>query len=140
MATVLPYLDNVLHGDFGPSYSQRSQSVSDIISGLSRLFEARACCDGLRHRGRRDTWSARRATPQWLVDYLTSFTAIVGISTPPYVVVSFLVLVLASRYHLLATGGWGGIFSTKIIIPAFALSLYPAAVLARTRDRACSTC
>ena len=33
--------------------------------------------------------------------------------------------------HLLATGGWGGVFSTKIIIPAFALSLYPAAVLAR---------
>ena len=34
-------------------------------------------------------------------------------------------------FHLVPTGGWDGIFSTKIIIPAFALALYPAAVLAR---------
>src|SRR5215211_7266551 len=26
------YLNNVLHGDFGPSFTQRSRTVSDIIS------------------------------------------------------------------------------------------------------------
>jgi ABC-type dipeptide/oligopeptide/nickel transport system permease component len=57
--------------------------------------------------------------------------AIAGISTPSYVTVSLLVLLLASSLHLVPTGGWDGIGSTKVIIPAFALALYPAAVLAR---------
>ncbi len=126
------YLNNVLHGDFGPSYAQRSQTVSDIIRaafpvslklGLVAMGFAILVGVTLGVIGaiRHNSW----------IDYLTSFTAIIGISTPPYVVVSVLVLVLASRLHLLATGGWGGVWSTKILIPAFALSLYPAAVLAR---------
>jgi ABC-type dipeptide/oligopeptide/nickel transport system permease component len=65
------------------------------------------------------------------VDYIASFIAIAGISTPSYVVVSVLVLVLASTFHLVPTGGWDGIFSKEIIIPSAALALYPAAVLAR---------
>ena len=66
-----------------------------------------------------------------LLDYLSGFVAIGGISTPSYVTVSLLVLLFASTFHLLPTGGWDGVFSTKIFIPAFALALYPAAVLAR---------
>ena len=66
----------------------------------------------------------------WL-DYLATFVSIVGISTPAYVVVSLLVLLLASQLHLVPTGGWDGVFSSRIIIPAVALALYPAAVLAR---------
>ncbi len=126
------YLDHVLHGDFGPSYSQRSQTVSDIIKTafpvslkLGLVAMAIAILIGV-------TLGVIGAVKHnsW-IDYVTSFTAILGISTPPYVVVSVLVLILASRMHLLATGGWNGVFSTKILIPAFALSLYPAAVIAR---------
>jgi ABC-type dipeptide/oligopeptide/nickel transport system permease component len=47
------------------------------------------------------------------------------------VIVSLLVLLLASTLHLVPTGGWGGLASTKILIPAVALALYPSAVLAR---------
>ena len=74
--------------------------------------------------------SARSSTTA-AADYVTSFVAIVGISTPSYVIVSLLVLIFSSEFGWLPTGGWDGIFSTKIIIPAIALSLYPAAVLAR---------
>lgn len=126
------YLWNVLHGNFGPSYAQQSQTVSDIIRstfpvslklGLVAMVIAILAGVSLGVIGavRHNSW----------VDYVTSFTAIIGISTPPYVVVSVLVLFLASDLHLLATGGWSGVFSSKILIPAFALSLYPAAVLAR---------
>ncbi len=126
------YLDHVLHGDFGPSYSSSSRSVSDIIKqafpvslklGLVAMAIAVLAGISLGVVGamRHNSW----------IDYVTSFTAIIGISTPPYVVVSVFVLILASDLHLLATGGWSGVFSTKIIIPAIALSLYPAAVLAR---------
>jgi len=66
-----------------------------------------------------------------VIDYITSFVAIIGISTPSYVVVSLLVLLLASQLHWLPTQGWDGVFSLKVIIPAVALALYPAAVLAR---------
>jgi ABC-type dipeptide/oligopeptide/nickel transport system permease component len=65
------------------------------------------------------------------IDYLTGFVSITGISTPSYVVVSLLVLVFASHFDLVPTGGWDGILSTKIFIPAVALALYPSAVLAR---------
>ncbi len=126
------YLNNVLHGDFGPSYSQRSLTVSDIIKAafpvslkLGLVAMSIAIVVGV-------TLGVVGAVKHnSFLDYLTSFTAIIGISTPPYVVVSVLVLILASDLHLLATGGWGGVFSSKIIIPAIALSLYPAAVIAR---------
>ena len=126
------YLNHVLHGDFGPSYAQRSLTVSDIINqafpvslklGLVAMAIAIVAGVSLGVLGaiKHNTW----------VDYAASFAAILGISTPVYVVVSLLVLVLASHLHLVATGGWHGVFSTLIIIPAVALALYPAAVLAR---------
>ena len=126
------YLDHVLHGDFGPSYAQRSLTVSDIIKqafpvsfklGLIAMAIAIVSGVSLGVLGaiKHNTW----------VDYIASFAAIVGISTPSYVVVSLLVLILASHLHLVPTGGWKGAFSSLVIIPAIALALYPAAVLAR---------
>jgi oligopeptide transport system permease protein len=126
------YLWNILHGDFGPSFQSRSQSVSDIIRetfpvslqlGLLAMTIALlvglplGIVGALRHN----------AFP----DYVSGFIAVVGISTPSYVAVSLLVLLFANTLHLLPTGGWDGIWSTKALIPAAALALYPAAVLAR---------
>jgi oligopeptide transport system permease protein len=126
------YLVNALQGDFGPSLAQRSRTVSDIIGdtfpvsiklGLVSMTIALIVGISLGTIGaiRHNSW----------IDYVTSFVAIFGISTPSYVVVSLLVLILASRLHWLPTGGWDGLLSTRIIIPALALALYPAAVLAR---------
>lgn len=126
------YLGNVLQGDFGPSYTERSRSVTDIIKdtfpvslrlGLIAMVFAAVfgTALGVISAVKHNTW----------LDYLASFTAIFGISTPSYVIASLLVLLLASRLHLVPTGGWDGMASTSIIIPAFALALYPAAVLAR---------
>jgi ABC-type dipeptide/oligopeptide/nickel transport system permease component len=126
------YLWNALQGDFGPSFTQRSRTVTDIIAqtlpvslalGITAMVIALivgvtlGTLGSLRHNG--------------AVDYITSFVAIIGISTPSYVIVSLLVLVFSSELGWLPTGGWDGLFSTKIIIPAVALSLFPAAVLAR---------
>jgi oligopeptide transport system permease protein len=126
------YLWNAIQGDFGPSFAQRSRTVTDIITqtfpvslalGLTAMAIALVVgitlgtIGALKHNGP--------------LDYVTSFVAIFGISTPSYVIVSLLVLVLSSQLGWLPTGGWDGIFSTKIIIPAIALSLFPAAVLAR---------
>jgi ABC-type dipeptide/oligopeptide/nickel transport system permease component len=126
------YLWNILHGDFGPSFAQRSRTVSDIIRetfpvsiklGLVAMIIAMVVGIGL------GTISAVKHNS--ITDYVSSFLAIVGISTPSYVIVSLFVLLFASTLHLVPTGGWGGLWSTKVLIPAVALAFYPAAVLAR---------
>jgi ABC-type dipeptide/oligopeptide/nickel transport system permease component len=126
------FLSRALRGDLGPSYTQRSRSVADILSDtfpvslqLAAVAIVIAVLFGIplgiigavRHNGP--------------LDYLATFVSVFGISTPAYVVTSLLVLLLASKLHLVPTSGWDGIRSPKIIIPALSLALYPMAVLAR---------
>lgn len=128
----IDYIWNIMHGDFGPSFSSRSQSVTDIIRqtfpvslqlGLLAMLIALlvgiplGIISALRHNT--------------VFDYTSGFITVLGVSTPSYVIVSLMVLLLANTLHLVPTGGWDGIFSTKAIIPAIALALYPAALLAR---------
>ncbi len=126
------YLGKAVQGDFGPSYAQRSRTVTDIVKTsfpVSLKLAAVAMLVatliglplGIVGALRHNTW----------LDHLATFVSIVGISTPSYVVASLLVLILASQLHLVPTGGWDGIFSPRIVVPAVALALYPAAVLAR---------
>jgi oligopeptide transport system permease protein len=128
----LMYLGNALQGDFGPSFASRSRTVSDIIAdtfpvslqlGVVAMIFATAIGLTLGTLG-----AVKHNT---FLDYASSFLAIVGISTPSYVIASLLILLLASTFNLLPTGGWDGMFSVKAIIPSLALSFYPAAVLAR---------
>ena len=126
------YLKNVVQGDFGPSFAQRSRSVTDIMSTtfpvslkLGLVSMAIAILIGL------PMGALGALKHNSFIDYLTGFVSIIGISTPSYVTVSLLVLVFSSTFHLVPTGGWDGLSSTKIFIPALALALYPAAVLAR---------
>jgi len=69
--------------------------------------------------------------PNTWIDYLAMLFSVVGISTPPYVITTLLIVLLAVQLHLLPTGGWGGLFDVRIIIPAFTLALGPTAALAR---------
>lgn len=126
------YLGNILQGDFGPSYSSRSRTVTDIIGDsfpvsikLGLVSMAIALVVGI------SLGVIAAVKHNSFIDYVSGFISIAGISTPSYVTVSILVLLLANTFHLVPTGGWDGIWSTKIFIPAFALALYPAAVLAR---------
>jgi len=126
------YIWKAVHGDFGPSFVQRSRDVSEIIREkfpvsiqLGILAMILAAVIGLVA----GTVSAvKQNTP---LDYLATFGSILGISTPSYVVASLLILVLANQLHLLPTSGWSGMFDKRAIIPAIALAFAPAAVLAR---------
>ncbi len=126
------YLVNALHGNFGPSFTQRNRDVSDIIKDffpvsikLGLVAIVIAAIVGVVA----GTVSAvKQNTP---LDYFATFGAILGISSPSYVIASLLILLLANTLHLVPTGGWGGIFDKRTIIPAVALALGPAAILAR---------
>jgi len=126
------FLGNAVKGDLGPSYTQRSRTVVQILSEtfpvslqLAAVATALAVLIGvpLGILG-----AVRHNRP---LDYISTFVSVFGISTPAYVVTSLLVLILASKLRLLPTSGWDGIRSPKVIIPALSLALYPMAVLAR---------
>lgn len=128
----LDYLAGLLRGDLGPSYAVPHRTVAEIIGEffpvslqLGLLAMALALTIGisvgvvaaLNH----NTW----------IDRMVMFVTILGVSIPHFVMASCLILLFAVVLRVLPAGGWDGIFSTKAIIPAFALALGPAARLAR---------
>ena len=126
------YLANAAHGDLGPSYVNTSRNVTDIIRDffpvslqLGLVAMVLGAIIGL-------TLGVVAALHQnsW-IDYASMFGAVVGIATPSYVMATLLIYLLSLELHLVPTFGWDGIFSDKIIIPALALCLGPAAQLAR---------
>jgi ABC-type dipeptide/oligopeptide/nickel transport system permease component len=126
------FLGKALKGDLGPSYTQRSRSVTDILRAavpvslkLAAVAMAIAIVVGL------PLGVIGAVRHNTFLDYLSTLITIIGISTPAYVATSLLVLLLASKLHWVPTGGWDGVFSRKVIVPAIALALYPTAVLAR---------
>jgi oligopeptide transport system permease protein len=126
------FLGKAVRGDLGPSYTERSRSVTDIIGEsfpvslqLAAVATAIATIVGIPLG---ILGAVRHNRP---LDYLSTFVSVFGISTPSYVVTSLLVLLLASNLHLVPTSGWDGVWSPKIIVPALSLALYPMAVLAR---------
>lgn len=117
--------------DFGPSL-KGGRTANEIIRdtfpvslqlGLLAFVIALALgiTLGLVAAVRHNTW----------VDYLTMLFSVIGISTPAYVVTTLLIVLLAIRLHLVPTGGWGGIFDVRALIPAITLALGPTALLAR---------
>jgi oligopeptide transport system permease protein len=126
------FLGKAVRGDLGPSYAERSRSVIDIIGEsfpvslqLAAVAIMIATIVGIPLG---ILGAIRHNRP---LDYLATFVSVFGVSTPSYVATSLLVLLLASRLHLVPTSGWDGVWSPKIIIPALSLALYPMAVLAR---------
>lgn len=126
------FLGKAIRGDLGPSYTERSRSVIDIIGEsfpvslqLAAVATIIATIVGIPLG---ILGAIRHNRP---VDYLATFVSVFGVSTPSYVATSLLVLLLASKLHLVPTSGWDGVWSPKIIIPALSLALYPMAVLAR---------
>ncbi len=65
------------------------------------------------------------------VDRLITALVVAGISVPSFVRAPVLTYIFARLWRILPPGGWDGIFSTKIILPAVVLALGPMAVFTR---------
>jgi len=137
------YLWNLLHGDLGISF-KGDRPVSDVIrdSGFTSLQIAGlgllvAVTIGLTF----GTISALNHNGP--LDYAGVLFATIGASVPHFVLAAFLVILFAVKLSWLKTLGWGGpsvvsdIFNPDaynwrlMIIPVVALSMLPAAYIAR---------
>jgi oligopeptide transport system permease protein len=126
----LTFVANAVRGDLGVSFSFQDRAVTDVIrQGLpvtgTLALAAIAFAIllgiplGIVAALRQNSW----------VDYVSLFIATIGASVPGFVMAMIMIITLSVGLKLLPTGGWGT--WQGAVMPAIALGLHPAAVLAR---------
>jgi ABC-type dipeptide/oligopeptide/nickel transport system permease component len=124
------YVGRVVQGDFGRSFYYRDRSVASIVAeGLpvSASLGLLAVAIAVILAVPLGVLAALRQNS--LVDYLSMSFAVAGVSVPIFVVAPLLIWALALKLDLLPVAGWGTL--QQALIPAIALGVRPAAVLAR---------
>lgn len=126
------FLSDILHGDLGTSYSHYGQDVTTILASFFPVsMQLGIVAMLLALLGGLTLGLISGVNHNTAADYLATFLAVFGVSTPNYVVATLLIILFSIYLGWLPTGGWDGIFSVKIIIPAIALALGPLALIAR---------
>src|SRR5215212_4685818 len=126
------YMWGAIRGDLGPSYQYTSRNVTDLIKqGLP--FSARLGLQALLLAliiGLPLGIIAALRQNSWL-DYLALFVATVGIAVPSFVLGIYMLIFLAVGLNLfpVAASDWGDWHAW--VLPTVALSVTPAAYLAR---------
>lgn len=126
----LRYLDNLLHGDLGPSYQYRGTRVGELIAAglpVDAAVGGSALLLALLAGGALGTLAALRRGSPW--ERLLMGVAVLGLSVPPFVVAPLLILLFAVWLRWLPPGDWGGL--THLVLPAVALALPYGAHIAR---------
>lgn len=118
--------------DFGPSYSNKTQTVTEILVQffpvslrIGLVAMALAVLVGV------PLGTISALNPNTWIDYLAVLFSIIGISVPVFVVAPLLVVVFAIWLDWLPTGGWEGLWSLSAVLPIATLALRPTAALAR---------
>ncbi|OGC37921.1 hypothetical protein A2V54_01215 [candidate division WWE3 bacterium RBG_19FT_COMBO_53_11] len=126
------YISKFLQGDLGTSLKYRGQPVSRLIGrclGVSAPLNAVALGWSIPLGVLLGILAAyKENTP---IDRIIVLTVVVGISMPVFAIAPILLYFLAVKVHVLPPGGWDGIFSTKVILPAIVLGIGPLAVMVR---------
>ena len=128
----LRYVGGIVRGDFGPSYSYRDYTVSELIArafpvslklGVLAILLALAVgvTAGLAAALRRNT----------LFDKIIMGSAMTGISVPVFVIAPILVLVLAVKLNWLPASWTGGDGVARYLLPVVSLALPQIAYIAR---------
>ncbi len=126
------YVRKAVKGDFGESYTFRGQTVSGLVAkkiwvSAQLTFAAMFIGIGL---GIPLGLLAALKQGTWLDGALVSFALFFN-ATPVFITAPVLIILFALKLHLVPTGGWDGLFSTQIIMPALVMGLPGIAGLAR---------
>jgi ABC-type dipeptide/oligopeptide/nickel transport system permease component len=121
-----------VNGDFGESYKYRGQPVADLIAdkvwvsiqlGLAGLALAFAIGIPLGILA-----ALKQGT--WLDDFIVGTTLVLN-SIPVFFTLPMLLLIFVRTLHWLPSSGWGGLFDSRIIIPAVVMALPGLAAITR---------
>ena len=124
------YMWNALQFDFGIPFQSPGETVTDLISrtwpislqlggmGLAIAFTFGILL-GIISAVKQNTW----------MDYGTTALATLGFTVPPFATSILFIVVFATIYRILPTGGWGG--PETWIMPVIVYSLGPMAIIAR---------
>src|SRR4026208_1692827 len=129
------YVQAVATFDLGPSMSQRTRTVNDIIKDgfpkslkLGILAFLWAVVLGI------PLGVLAALKPNSIFDYFAMFFSTIGFALPSFFVATLLIYYVALKSGLVPTNGWPqGFFQfdDRIILPSFALGLFPMAYFAR---------
>jgi peptide/nickel transport system permease protein len=117
------YVRKALRGDLGRSLMYQGQPVGRLIAKrlwVSVQLNAVALILGMLVGIPLGILAALRSNT-W-VDYAIVAVGVAGVSLPTFTIAPILGWFLAVRLRILPSGGWDGIFSTKIILPAAVLA------------------
>lgn len=136
----LNYMSNVIRFDFGIPYQQPTTTVAELIKrtwlvsaqlGLMTIVVAfgLGIPIGIFAAYHQNSW----------VDNAVTFTAMLGITVPNFVIGMWLILIFSLQLGWLPMGGWSepnnwvipGVFSKDWILPVLAYALAPLSVVAR---------
>lgn len=120
----------VLHFDFGPVYSSRSRRVNDIFAATLPVSAQLGLVSLILSVGigvPLGILSALKQNSFW--DYACMTLAVFGVSVPSIVLAPMLILIFALFLGWLPVAGWGT--PAKMVMPAIALAMREAAVIAR---------
>ncbi|HYE50486.1 MAG TPA: oligopeptide ABC transporter permease OppB [Azospirillaceae bacterium] len=126
------YLKDALQGDFGPSFTYKDFTVSELIGtgfpvsmrlGLTAIALAVVigCTLGVLASMRQNT----------ATDYAVMGTAMVGITIPNFVMAPLLTLVFGIYLGWLPVAGWGDGSLSHLLLPVVALALPQIAIISR---------
>ncbi|MBP9722851.1 MAG: oligopeptide ABC transporter permease OppB [Gammaproteobacteria bacterium] len=119
------YLNNVLHGDFGPSFKYRDFTVNQLIyDGLpvSMTLGFYTMVFSIVIGVALGILAGWKQNSQF--DYFAMIFALVGMSIPSFVTAPLMILLFAVLLGLLPAGHWEGPISIEnLIMPVLALSL-----------------
>ena len=128
----LRYLRGVVQGDFGPSYSYRDYTVSELIGrsfpvslrlGILAMLLATVVGVSLGIVA-----ALKRNSP---LDTLVMGLAMTGISIPVFVIAPVLVLLFAVKLQWLPASWMGGEGGSRLLLPVLSLALPQIAYVAR---------
>lgn len=128
----LYYLNNLLHGDLGPSYVAVEFTVAEKLSyGLKVSIElgVSALILALFIGGAMGIFAALRQNK--LADYAVIATATAGSTIPNFVIGPIFQLIFGLTLHWTNVGGWGDGALINKIGPVFTLALSQIAIVAR---------
>ena len=127
------YLNDLLHGNFGPSFTYRDFTVSELIFigfPVSLELGGAAMVLALIAGVGMGTWAAIRRNR--FTDHAVMFVSMTGFIVPSFVMAPVLTLVFGVILRWLPAGGWGnGTELRYMILPVIALALPQISSIAR---------